>query len=67
VTLFAVGGSRTRAKLVTKVELPPHPDDPEAVLTETVHALGAFTRAGEFDWTPPRTRPHSRQCRPPAR
>jgi len=49
VTLFAVAGSHTRARLVATVDTPPHPDDPEAVLTEAVHTLGPFLRSGEFD------------------
>jgi glycosyltransferase involved in cell wall biosynthesis len=49
VTLFAVGGSRTRATLVCTMDDPPHPDDPSAVLDDVYHSLTAYLRAGEFD------------------
>ncbi|MGH9085187.1 MAG: glycosyltransferase family 4 protein [Acidimicrobiales bacterium] len=49
VTLFAVGGSRTRATLVCTMEDPPHPDDETAVLDDVFHSLTAYLRAGEFD------------------
>lgn len=49
VTLFAVGASRTRARLVCTMDDPPHPDDPTAVLDDVFHSLTAYLRAGEFD------------------
>ena len=49
VTLFAVGGSHTRAKLVCTLDDPPHPDEQTAVLDDMFHSLVAYLRAGEFD------------------
>lgn len=50
VTLFACGGSRTKAKLVTYYDKPSHTDelltDP---LRELPHVLNAYNRAAEFD------------------
>jgi glycosyltransferase involved in cell wall biosynthesis len=49
VTLFAVGGSATRAHLVETMEDPPHPDDPAAAFDDVFHSLTAYLRADEFD------------------
>jgi glycosyltransferase involved in cell wall biosynthesis len=49
VTLFAVGGSRTRARLITFLEAPPVPTDPGSVADELFHTLSAYRHAGEFD------------------
>jgi glycosyltransferase involved in cell wall biosynthesis len=49
VTLFAVGGSSTSARLVTALELPPVPGDPGAVADEVFHTLSAYLHADEFD------------------
>lgn len=49
VTLFAVGGSVTDARLVTPLDLPPVPGDPAAVADELFHALSAYRHADQFD------------------
>jgi len=49
VTLFAVGGSSTAARLVTFLEVPPHPADPGAFADEIFHTLSAYLRAEDFD------------------
>lgn len=49
VTLFAVDGSRTAARLVCTTAEPPHPDDPGSAADELAHVLHAYLRAGEFD------------------
>lgn len=49
VTLFASGGSRSRAALVSPLSAPPHPDDPESTADDIFHTLSAFLHAGDFD------------------
>ncbi|HMK62260.1 MAG TPA: glycosyltransferase family 4 protein [Acidimicrobiales bacterium] len=49
VTLFAVGGSSTAARLVTFLEAPPHPADPGAFADEIFHTLSAYLHAEDFD------------------
>ncbi|HVA03552.1 MAG TPA: glycosyltransferase family 4 protein [Acidimicrobiales bacterium] len=49
VTLFAVGGSLTTARLVTFLEAPPHPADPGAFADEIFHTLSAYLHADDFD------------------
>ena len=49
VTLFAVGGSSTAARLVTFLEAPPHPADPGAFADEIFHTLSAYLRAEDFE------------------
>jgi len=49
VTLFAVAGSHTSAKLVTTVERPPPPDDPRALDDDLFHTLSAYRHSAEFD------------------
>jgi glycosyltransferase involved in cell wall biosynthesis len=49
VTLFAVGPSHTRARLVCTMDEPPHPDEQSAVLDEVFHSLTAYLCAHDFD------------------
>lgn len=49
VTLFAVGGSSTSARLVTFLEAPPLAADPGSFADELFHTLSAYRRAEEFD------------------
>jgi len=49
VTMFAVGGSKTSARLVAPLEAPAIPTDPAAVADEIFHTLSAYVRAEEFD------------------
>lgn len=49
VTLFAVGGSKTSARLVTFLDAPPLPADPASFADELFHTLSAYRRADEFD------------------
>ena len=49
VTLFAIRGSATRARLVETTDDPPHPDDPAAAFDDVAHSLTAYFRADEFD------------------
>ena len=49
VTLFAVGGSSTSARLVTFLKAPPVPGDPGSVADELFHSLSAYRRAETFD------------------
>jgi len=49
VTLFASGGSQTKAQLVSPMEEPPDPALLGNVWYETFHSLSAYLQAGEFD------------------
>lgn len=49
VTLFACGGSVTKARLVTFLEAPPLPADPASFADELFHTLSAYRHAEEFD------------------
>ena len=49
VTLFASGGSRTKAKLVTPLETPPDPHLLGNPWYDAYHALSAYLHADEFD------------------
>jgi glycosyltransferase involved in cell wall biosynthesis len=49
VTLFASGGSRTRAELVSFFDPAPGPTQIGVTYLEAVHALGAYEQAGRFD------------------
>ncbi|HUO49272.1 MAG TPA: glycosyltransferase family 4 protein [Acidimicrobiales bacterium] len=49
VTMFAVGGSETSARLVTPLAAPAVPTDPAAIADEIFHTLSAYVRAEEFD------------------
>jgi glycosyltransferase involved in cell wall biosynthesis len=49
VTLFASGGSRTLANLVTPLAAPPAPEDLGNLFDEAFHAAAAYLHAGEFD------------------
>jgi glycosyltransferase involved in cell wall biosynthesis len=49
VTLFASGGSRTLANLVTPLAAPPAPEDLGNLFDEAFHATAAYLHAGEFD------------------
>lgn len=50
VTLFASGGSKTKAKLVTYYDKPSHTDELVLFpLRELPHLLSAYNRASEFD------------------
>jgi glycosyltransferase involved in cell wall biosynthesis len=49
VTLFASGGSRTRANLVTPLAAPPEPEQLGNLFDEAFHATAAYLHAGEFD------------------
>jgi len=49
VTLFAVGGSSTSARLVTFLEAPPVAADPGSCADELFHTLSAYRRSEEFD------------------
>jgi glycosyltransferase involved in cell wall biosynthesis len=49
VTVFAVGGSSTSARLVTPLDAPPIPSDPGAFADEVFHTLSAYLHAEEFD------------------
>jgi glycosyltransferase involved in cell wall biosynthesis len=49
VTLFAVGGSLTSARLVTPLDAPPLPADPGSFADEVFHTLSAYVHAEEFD------------------
>jgi glycosyltransferase involved in cell wall biosynthesis len=49
VTLFAVGGSSTSARLVTFLDAPPVAADPGSFADELFHTLSAYRRAEDFD------------------
>jgi glycosyltransferase involved in cell wall biosynthesis len=49
VTLFASGGSTTKAELVSPLEIPPDPSLLGNVWFDTHHALHAYLQASEFD------------------
>jgi glycosyltransferase involved in cell wall biosynthesis len=49
VTLFASGGSQTRANLVTPLPAPPEPEELGNLFDEAFHATAAYLHAGEFD------------------
>ena len=49
VTLFAVGGSTTSARLVTFLETPPVAADPSSTADELFHALCVYRQADDFD------------------
>lgn len=49
VTLFASGGSRTRARLVPVFDPAPGPEAIGDTYLETVHVNAAYAHAGEFD------------------
>src|SRR5262249_39787479 len=49
VTLFATGGSRTKAKLVTPLETPPDPHLLGNPWYDAYHALSAYLQADAFD------------------
>ena len=49
VTLYASGGSTTKAKLVSPFETPPGGPNIGKVYYDLVHAVGAYKHAGEFD------------------
>jgi glycosyltransferase involved in cell wall biosynthesis len=49
VTLFASGGSRTSAELVTTVEQPVRLDEATSVADELYHTLTAYRQAARFD------------------
>jgi glycosyltransferase involved in cell wall biosynthesis len=49
VTLFAGGGSRSAARIISPVEQPPELAEPDAIHLEMVHGLEAYRRADEFD------------------
>jgi glycosyltransferase involved in cell wall biosynthesis len=49
VTLFASGGSRTSATLVSPLAAPPPPPDLGRGPDDVFHAASAYLRAGEFD------------------
>ena len=49
VTLFAVGGSKTSAHLVTFLDAPVLPDDPASFADELFHTLSTYRRARRFD------------------
>ena len=49
VTLFASGGSRTRARLVSPIPEPPAIGGPDGIAHESYHAMSAYLRADEFD------------------
>jgi len=50
VTLFAAGGSRTRAKLVTPLEVPPDPSALGDVWSDTFHSLSSYLEIGRGDF-----------------
>jgi glycosyltransferase involved in cell wall biosynthesis len=49
VTLFASGGSRSAARIISPVEEPPGLAGPDAIHLEMVHSLEAYRRVDEFD------------------
>jgi glycosyltransferase involved in cell wall biosynthesis len=49
VTLFASGGSATKAKLVSPLEVPPEPHLLGNPWYDAYHALAAYLHAGDFD------------------
>lgn len=49
VTLFATGGSRSRAKIVSSLAVPPDPRKLGDTWYDAYHALAAYLHAGEFD------------------
>lgn len=49
VTLFALHGSTSAARIVSTVATAPHPDDPQRAVDDLTHVLAAYLHADGFD------------------